>query len=1499
MKKNIIFVGFVFAVFASSALAWRSSLYPEDWLPPGPEKLFYEDAFLQDFSYAGYKRGEEPIPEVTGPIYDVTDPAYGADPTGTNDSTAAIQDAIDDAAAAGGGVVYLPAGKYLVEPEGSNNYALRIWASDVVLRGAGVGETFVLNTSYEMRGKRVISVAPTSTSSGSSVSFTADLEGPTRRIPVEDAGEFSEGDIVRMSWDFTQAWIDEHDQGEWWSEESGPSPAEYLREVLLVNTEEGWIDVDIPTRYTMKVRDNARVFRRTGMLTGVGLEDFSIGNVQHPGSGFGNNEYHTEGTAAYDAHASWLIRIEHAYDSWVSGVHSFQAADNTTTCHMLSNGLALSRAFRVTVRDVEMRRAQYGGGGGNGYMFRVQRANDNLLEDGIADFSRHGIVVSHAGTSGNVFRRMEDRETERATGDTGQYSPNSRGSDHHMHFSHSNLFDQSRAHNSVYLAAHRRNFGTIGHGLTSAHGVYWNMHGSGTRFPNVVSSQQGRYGYVIGTSGPRGGVNIQDPNQFNTLPEDIAEGVGLGETLEPQSLSEDQFAKRMQGVLVSIDLPEESLISPTEAYPLPGRAYTYGSGPVSSRWEKISGPSVSFADTHAIDTTVDLLQTGTYELQLTAWDGGVTNEASVTITVEDFVTLPAPHDLSHFIRGQAQDEEARPLGYFSNANGLVGTAGSSGERYDQNPVFGFELPSLPAGGTIDRATFTFDITQARDSSGASNIPDLHVYLLDVNDPTTTGTDFFYHGALDESSLVERIGVTNVTISGTGQNDFNPPIEFTFELDEDALAFLQDFYDGSEPNRSHAYFRFNMSELPSLGGWRRYGVSEGIGDSAFTLFSESGVLNVLTAADISDTDATLRSTLSAVGTNYTVHAYWGPTDGGTNAASWAQSAELGTWSDVAFTNINHQVSDLAPSTDYWFTFSASNDDGVVWAGDSMPFTTLGPPVVTQEPGAMSQTQNSASLRGELTAGESAQVWIGWGKQDAGTADTNAWDNLVYLGEIEEGDTFSTTVSGLEENRTYWYRIYAVNTYGTSWSPTAVAFSGSPAVSAGLWEPAELLPTGWYDASDLGTITASEGAVSEWEDRSGNDNHLMQDSSDHQPTSGTSMINGLNVLDFSEDYIFTETGLGADIYTVFMVTSNNIEITSSTDDMLLLSTAGDEVSTGDGFGDSTGALDNQVLAVFDEITPNTYQRRQGVSSAALPSIPVGTHMYTYALDSDWFIGFNGSDDLRDLTSGDGRSPMLFADSFSIGAGARRHPSDVEFFYDGSVGEVILLDRSVTEEERQRVEGYLAHKWGVTTSLPETHPYKTRSPGGEPIANLSPESISASQAALRGSIDAEGTNYTVWVHWGASDGGTNVGAWAQSEALGSFADVATNLHYSAEGLSSDTTYWYAFRAVSDDGEAWAQPSWQFATLPAGGGVTPEQLRVTGVTFEGGSIRLRTGQDWGSAGPPTIVIQMRTNLLDGVWEDAGEFTPDAENDEWSWTDMDVPSAFFRFSVTNAPVGP
>ena len=46
-------------------------------------------------------------------------------------------------------------------------------------------------------------------------------------------------------------------------------------------------------------------------------------------------------------------------------------------------------------------------------------------------------------------------------------------------------------------------------------------------------------------------------------------------------------------------------------------------------------------------------------------------------------------------------------------------------------------------------------------------------------------------------------------------------------------------------------------------------------------------------------------------------------------------------------------------------------------------------------------------------------------------------------------------------------------------------------------------------------------------------------------------------------------------------------------------------------------------------------------------------------------------------------------------------------GAIGEIIVTASALSTLNRQRIEGYLAHKWGLTANLPNDHPYKTVGP------------------------------------------------------------------------------------------------------------------------------------------------------------------------------------------------
>ena len=102
------------------------------------------------------------------------------------------------------------------------------------------------------------------------------------------------------------------------------------------------------------------------------------------------------------------------------------------------------------------------------------------------------------------------------------------------------------------------------------------------------------------------------------------------------------------------------------------------------------------------------------------------------------------------------------------------------------------------------------------------------------------------------------------------------------------------------------------------------------------------------------------------------------------------------------------------------------------------------------------------------------------------------------------------------------------------------------------------------------------------------------------------------------------------------------------------------------------------------------------------------------------------------------------------------------DIALGEALLFDHALTDDEVARVEGYLAHRWGLTASLPETHAYKRVAPT---VATLIPAPADESNAARQ--------TYRAWLPnrapaWLQRPNG-KAWFWAHGDTLDSLEDAA----------------------------------------------------------------------------------------------------------------------------------
>lgn len=239
--------------------------------------------------------------------------------------------------------------------------------------------------------------------------------------------------------------------------------------------------------------------------------------------------------------------------------------------------------------------------------------------------------------------------------------------------------------------------------------------------------------------------------------------------------------------------------------------------------------------------------------------------------------------------------------------------------------------------------------------------------------------------------------------------------------------------------------------------------------------------------------------------------------------------------------------------------------------------------------------------------------------------------------------------------------------TPWTPDAA------------FDSTELLV--WFDASDSSTITLDSGAVSQWNDKSGNNRHAVQATSSKRPVVSAANMNGLDVLTFdgSDDSLYVNSwGSVSQPFTRCMV----VDLYSAYDNFdHLINSINASPNTADVF--SGGALQQEINGA----------NVNGVSISA-PAIFVRVSEFngsSSAVTMDGTRtaggsgGSNGFDGIRIVGLDDG--------------GSYKPPVRIAEFF--------VLSFVPDTTTRQKIEGYLAHKWGRTAALPSDHPFKSVAP------------------------------------------------------------------------------------------------------------------------------------------------------------------------------------------------
>jgi hypothetical protein len=251
---------------------------------------------------------------------------------------------------------------------------------------------------------------------------------------------------------------------------------------------------------------------------------------------------------------------------------------------------------------------------------------------------------------------------------------------------------------------------------------------------------------------------------------------------------------------------------------------------------------------------------------------------------------------------------------------------------------------------------------------------------------------------------------------------------------------------------------------------------------------------------------------------------------------------------------------------------------------------------------------------------------------------------------------------------------------------------------LWTPAELKDNGlqlWLDADDASTITESSGILSLWDDKSGNGNHAVQGTSGSKPSYGSTTINSKNVVDFYNGKFMTTGYQPALNRTIAMV----VQYSGNLGQLKVATGARESFNQRSYFGINSGTV---RVGVSEQSSLN------GTSGIAINTTYTQILKHGQgAVNKEVHHYLDGTEDIDAIFTGNIGSGV----NYMIG-GFNDQGSVHNSKYRGRMGEFVITDNMMGDSDRQKLEGYLAHKWGHTASLPADHPYKSSAPRAWPI-------------------------------------------------------------------------------------------------------------------------------------------------------------------------------------------
>jgi hypothetical protein len=245
--------------------------------------------------------------------------------------------------------------------------------------------------------------------------------------------------------------------------------------------------------------------------------------------------------------------------------------------------------------------------------------------------------------------------------------------------------------------------------------------------------------------------------------------------------------------------------------------------------------------------------------------------------------------------------------------------------------------------------------------------------------------------------------------------------------------------------------------------------------------------------------------------------------------------------------------------------------------------------------------------------------------------------------------------------------------------------------------------WLDGADSSSVIKSGSSVSAWNDKSSGGYNFTQPNSENRPTYINNVANGNSVISFSrnnQNYLGGPNGfnLGTNSYSVFVVCNFTSNVSAGIFNIAVFGVAnGRLVMVADGseylIGFAHSGIDYNVINIPPtsgyQIIEIIINRVEGNDSYYRNGSKIGQQTYT----PDNTVSILDTNNFNMIIGG-----------YNNHSGGINPPIGHNYL-DGTVAEIaaFLNPYDMTTSTRQEIEGYLAKKWGIQSSLPNDHPFR----------------------------------------------------------------------------------------------------------------------------------------------------------------------------------------------------